>query len=421
MLYAPIAVAPIIAGSGPLAPLLAGGLGVAGLIGWLLSRGHKNKPTPVATNPVTGQPVPTNADGSYWGIDPNSGLPGQLIDQVWGAQAPEGLSTPGMTAGQYVQGRAGLPFWANNRFVGMSEQLGGWDKFVEWSMKPENWGSIMTVLGQPWGQSEVDQLPPGYTPDMQAAQPPEDPSMQPNEGTTSNVPEGQQGPSGVDAQGNPVYPTTVTGGLNPGATLPVIGGAAGAGLLGSILAGGGGGQPAVNQIPPPDYSVTTWGSPDDPQGLPPDDPLSSIPLGATLNPPGTSMTWGAPPLAGNPTVGGFLGAPLVSGGGGGGGTGTLGGMLGGPLGGAVAGGLGGLLGGILGGGNGFTQQQPGQQQPGQAATPPINLVIPPSTTTTPAPYATLPGQTPVQSVFGPPPLPNRPIPSLGMLLKGLTA
>src|SRR6187549_1987177 len=129
-----LAAAPAAAAAGPFAPLVLGGLGVGSLLAMLFGRGGKDNPAPpTAKNPVTGMDVPKNPDGSYWGIDPQTGLPGQLIEQIWGAQGPQGMpDLAGMSPEQFIQGM--LPFWANNRLQDISTMLGGWDKFVDWSM-----------------------------------------------------------------------------------------------------------------------------------------------------------------------------------------------------------------------------------------------------------------------------------------------
>lgn len=402
MLFLPAA-APVIAAAGPGAPFAAAGLGVAGLLSWLFGRGGNRTPAvQTPTNPVTGKLVPTNPDGSYWGIDPHNGMPSQLGDQLWNLPTPEGLNISGMTAEQYTTGGR-FPFWINNRLADISTQLGGWDKMIDWLSDMGNWGTLLTVLTQPWGQGEYDKLPEGYSPEGQVTETPQ--GTPPNEPTT---PEGQ-------AAGDPTYTTTVTGqGTDPltafGIAIP--GGLAALGALSGL--GGMGGSAGT-----PTFSATGYGQmPTEPGGG----------AAATGAAPGQTPTFSvtgfgtAPqvPTTSSPNLGSLPQSFLPGGGGSGGGGGynsNLGGILGGILGGAGAGILGGLLGG---GGNSFLPgQQPGQQQQQnpQPSLAPIANIIAPSIPIPSAPYAQLPNQSPVASLFQGQPQQYH-IPSLGQLLGG---
>lgn len=224
------------AASGPAAPIVAGVLGA--VQGALLLRrlfgGGSQQAAPTPTNPVTGQPVPIDpTTGQVWALDTQSGLPGDLTQQIWQMTAPEGFSTAGYNAGNYVT--QGLPIWAANRFREMSDQLGGWDNLTKWLYDRSNWATVLGIMGNPWGQSTYDQHAEGAGTESTV-----------NEGQQTQVPEGQGGPVEPQtpegqAEGNPTYSTTTTGqaasGVDPWAAAAV--GAAGAGGLAALLNGGG--------------------------------------------------------------------------------------------------------------------------------------------------------------------------------------
>lgn len=235
-------------------------------------------------------PAPSGPPGLAGGYDSQSGLPHALTEQIWQLDPPQGLDTSGYTADTFVQ--RGLPIWASQRFQEMADQLGGWDKLQGWLSDATNWSTVLGIMRNPWGQSTYDQYP------QQAGQQPA-----PNEGQTTQVPEGQGGPQGVDQQGNPTYGTTVTGAQDSSFPAWAAAPIAGAGLAG-IFAGGGSAPPPLTQPGPqqPTFSTTVTA------------PSSQDPLGGAELPAvpnfSTTVTGQMPqgtPLGG-PTLGGPTGA-----------------------------------------------------------------------------------------------------------------
>ena len=325
------------AASGPAAPVVAGVL--SAIQGALLLRklfgGGDKAPAPTPTNPVTGQPVPIDpTTGQVWALDTQSGLPGDLTQQIWQMSAPEGFSTAGYNAGNYVT--QGLPIWAANRFKEMSDQLGGWDNLTKWLYDRTNWATVLGIMRNPWGQSTYDQHAEG------AGQP----EATVNEGQQTQVPEGQGGP--VDPQtpegqasGNPTYGTTTTGqaasGVDPWAAAAA--GAAGVGGLAALLSGGPAGQlqgqpplpgeqfelgpdgqwvlktTATGQMPA--EGTGTGGSAPSSGGgsiwIRPGTPEAGIP--ATGGGAGTGSIWIRPPLTGSEAIVGQGGGGAETGGG----------------------------------------------------------------------------------------------------------
>lgn len=409
MLFLPgvVPIAAASAGAGPLWPAVFGGLSAASLLWKLFGGGGNQKPpAPTPTNPVTGQPVPLNPDGTPWGIDTHTGLPGDLTSQIWNLGAPEGLSIGNMTAEQYVQG--GLPFWATNRLQSVAKDLGGWDKMISWLYDPKNWSQILTVLGQPWGQGSYDTMPEG---------------TQVNEGQTTQYPEGQQPDTST---GDPTFRTDTVGAPSgdvpydyyvPPSYLDQI-----AQIVGAMPPTGG--SPTVPGETPL-FSATGYGNfpyEDYSQG---GNPQIAANPPAPSNPTFSVTGTGAMPTVptqSSPILGGLpeLSAGLLPGsqpsGSGGGYNSNNGGILGGILGAGLGAAIPGIIGSFLPGGN---PSQPGQsQQPGQSALPQMGIIAPQTQIATPAPMMPLAPQSPVQSLFQQQPFAPQRIPSLTELLNG---
>ncbi len=237
-------------GGGPLAPIIAGGLGLAGLFSKLFGRGDKPQAPQAPIDPYTGQVM---------GIDPKTGLNQRVVDALW-AQKPPGMEWLG-DAASFTDAQTGLPAWLVNRLNLATKYGADWMQFFKdnTTFNGQLPSELQWLLSVPWGGLVSDYEFGSLAP----AQPPPEGvqgGQVPNEGATTTYPgEGQQPDM---TSGDPTFSTTVYGQPQV-ADIPAPG---------SI--------PQIGSIPPWFYANVFGGTPNPsnlPIGVPTQDPYNSVP------------------------------------------------------------------------------------------------------------------------------------------------
>lgn len=327
--------------SGPLAPVVLGGAGLAGLFMKLFGGGSKTPSYSPPMDPYTGQVM---------AIDPKTGLNQRVIDKLW-SYNPQGMNWAG-DAASFTDAQSGLPKWLVSRLNLASLYGANWMGFFkdnqtfDGNLPPE----LEWLLTVPWGtlasDYEFGDLAPATPPSegVQGGTPEALNQPQINEGQEVSYPEGQQPDM---TSGEPTFSTTTYGApqIIPPELIAAASGAAGGALLANQLGGqslpGAGVQgpgftsnlspvqePNTNQVPdyvsPPIFTVDVWGNPiSETQGIPPNiigdvpwfygqgtatgDPVPTqpVPISGQLTPPplpGAGVSTISMPIGGTPTT-----------------------------------------------------------------------------------------------------------------------